>query len=357
MPQIPLDLIDSNPFRDFDLHPIDDVQVEKLKASIGADGFWASVTARSVGDRYQLAFGHHRIEAARRVQLPDVPIDVRDLTDWQMVRLLASENATQRGTTAAASLDAVAAICRMVIADLTSPVEISTGSLSNDQSEAVLGNLRRGEGPGWRCIQAVMPKGAFTQPQIVNALGVLKDSGRMARIIAEASSGANDVAADPTFDANCARLFKLDYHLAEFRRIVTGDVVRSYLNVGEQFSFAQQIIAELGDQELTAIKLRERANVIFYEQLGMPRGAMRGSSKRDTDDRIKDALNLLRRGVHGIRSGSAMLATIFADGTTLSALSQDRVEDYADEMEAALEILRPQPRGRLRVITKRRDVA
>jgi hypothetical protein len=64
----------------------------------------------------------------------------------------------------------------------------------------------------------------------------------MAAIIAEAS-GANAVATDSTFDANCARLFRLDYHLAEFRRIVTGDVVRSYLPVERQFAFAQRIIA------------------------------------------------------------------------------------------------------------------
>jgi hypothetical protein len=149
----------------------------------------------------------------------------------------------------------------------------------------------------------------------------------------------------------------LDYHLSEFRRIVTGEVVRSYLPVEKQFDFAQQILTELGDQELTAIKLRERANVIFYEQLGMPRSAMRASPQRGSDDRIKDALNLLRRGVHGVRRGSAMLQDILDDGTVLSVMAHDRMESYADEIEAALAILRPQPRGRLRVITKGRDVA
>src|SRR5215471_13922341 len=68
MSNVSLDLIDPNPFRDFELHPIDPGQVERLKASIGADGFWASVVARKVNKRYQLAFGHHRIEAARGVE-------------------------------------------------------------------------------------------------------------------------------------------------------------------------------------------------------------------------------------------------------------------------------------------------
>lgn len=102
MPEIDLSLIRPNPFRDFSLHPIDPVQVDRLKASIGADGFWASVVARKVGDNYQIAFGHHRIEAAKLRELSTVPIEVRALTDWQMARMLASENATQRGSSIAA---------------------------------------------------------------------------------------------------------------------------------------------------------------------------------------------------------------------------------------------------------------
>ena len=39
-----------------------------------------------------------------------MPIEVQDLSDWHMVVMLATENATQRGTTAAASLDSIAAI-------------------------------------------------------------------------------------------------------------------------------------------------------------------------------------------------------------------------------------------------------
>src|SRR5580765_3917468 len=114
MPEIALSLIKPNPFRDFELHPIDPAQVERLTASINADTFWSSVVARKAGDNYEIAFGHHRIEAARAAKMECVPIEVRELSDWQMVRLLAAENATQRGTTAAASLDAIAAISKVL---------------------------------------------------------------------------------------------------------------------------------------------------------------------------------------------------------------------------------------------------
>ena len=354
MPDIALSLIDPNPFRDFDLHPIDEAHVERLRASIERLGFWVGVVARpAVGGRCELAFGHHRIEAARRAGLAVAPVTIDILSDCQMALRLSVENAVQRGATAAASLDAIAGLTRLIIRECLrcgSPDEIvKIFTISPNAAQTIWGKIRAGGFPGHDCIASIVPEGTYSLAQIRLALGVLKDSGRLDRIT------GNDP--PPTFDANCARLFKLDYHLSEFRRIVTGEVVRSYLPVDKQFSFAQQILAELGDQELTAIKLRERANVIFYEQLGMPRSAMRASSKRGTDARITDALNLLRRGVHGVKRGSAMLGDILGDGTVLSAMAHDRIEGFADEIEAALAILRPQPRSRLRVITKGRDVA
>jgi hypothetical protein len=350
MTDIALSLIDPNPFRNFELHPIDQVQVERLKASIGSDGFWASVTARKVGDRYQLAFGHHRIEAARDVpKIDSVPLEVRELSDWQMVRMLASENATQRGTTAAASLDAIAAISKEVSRQCIAgdaALIAKNFAVSLTAAERMWGNIRAGGTPGEDCIVAVAPTGAFTLGQIRTALGVLRDSRSEPSI----------------FDANCARLFRLDYHLQEFRRIVTGDVVRSYLPVEKQFSFAQQIIAALGTSELTAIKLRERANIIFYEELGMPRHDMRNSSLRLSDDRVKDALNLMRRGTHSVKQCCRMLADLMAEGTDVAPEVIDRFKDYITEIDVALKSLTPDRSGKrssnLRlIVNNREDVA
>jgi hypothetical protein len=347
MPQIPLELIHPNPFRDFELHPIDPAQVEKLCASIRADGFWTGVEARQHGGGYQLAFGHHRIEAARQLGWEKVPVEVRDLSDWQMVRRLATENATQRGTTAAASLDAIAAISKVVVReclahDLEGVVKIFT-TLPRDAVESVWGKVRQGEAPGIRCIIDLMPKDAFSFGTVRTALGVLADADRK------------------TFDVSCAKLFRLDSHLAEFRRIVTSEGVRSYLPVERQAGFAQQIIAAIGAGELTAIKLRERANVIFYEELGMPRHTMRNSPLRLSDDRVKDALNLMRRGTHDVKQCCRMLATLMAEGTDVSPEVIDRFKDYIAEIDQALKSLVPQQTAKrgsnLRLIVNRENVA
>jgi hypothetical protein len=49
--------------------------------------------------------------------------------------------------------------------------------------------------------------------------------------------------------------------------------VLSYLPVDKQREFGEQIIPELKarDQEVTALNLRERANILFREMLGVPR--------------------------------------------------------------------------------------
>jgi hypothetical protein len=104
-----------------------------------------------------------------------------------MVRMLASENATQRGSTAAACLDAVAAISRVLAYDLLRWDEASFWEISQKLSfdyPRCRGRLDAGEGIGRDCILAFAPKGSFTDDQVRQALGILKDSGRMATIIA-----------------------------------------------------------------------------------------------------------------------------------------------------------------------------
>jgi hypothetical protein len=298
----------ANPFRDFDLHPIDQEQVEKLKASIDADGFWTSVVARRATDGYQIAFGHHRIEAARALGMASVPIEVRELSDIQMVRMLASENATQRGSTAAACLDAVAAISRVLAYNLLRWDEATfRRNLQKVEVDyaSCRGRLEAGAGIGRDCVRTFAPRDAFSDTQIIAALGTLKDSGRMASIIAEASAkaeaelqaeqqAAEQALADAKereakaateaerkesakatktaareadkrqkstaaagkaassaerkpiiYDARCAQLFKLDSHAEAFRQIVTSDTFQSYLPLDRQYEFAKFILKSI----------------------------------------------------------------------------------------------------------------
>lgn len=332
MTDIALELIRPNPFRDFELHPIDDAQVEKLRASISrSGGLWPGVLARPFGDEYQLAFGHHRIEAARLEGLATAPIEVCEMSDGQMAVFLAAENATQRGTTAAASLDAIAALSRVITEECLRHndwYEIAKiFAISKNAAQTVWGRVRHGTEPGEDCILDIAPKGAYTLGQIRLALSVLRDSGRL-----------GDTKAI-IFDARCARLFRLDYHLAEFKRFATDPTIQSYLSVEQQFGFAQRIIDDLGGQELTGIRLRERANILLYEMAGVARNTARRSPQRFTDDRVKDALNLMRRGASDIKRSCNLVADLIAEGADVSPEIVARFSQYVSDIETALRSL------------------
>jgi GGDEF domain-containing protein len=83
-----IEKIKPNPFRLLDKYPYDARKLETLRSSIEETGFWEGVVARAAGDEFQIAFGHHAIEAARRLELKTVPLVVRDLSDEQMLRLM-----------------------------------------------------------------------------------------------------------------------------------------------------------------------------------------------------------------------------------------------------------------------------
>jgi ParB-like nuclease domain len=89
---VSLSSIDPNPFRDLKTHPFDERKLDALERSIEHVGLWEGLMGRRAGQGYQLAFGHHRLEAARRSKLTTVPLIIRDLTDEEMVGFMGREN-------------------------------------------------------------------------------------------------------------------------------------------------------------------------------------------------------------------------------------------------------------------------
>lgn len=82
--------IDSNPFqprRDFT-----DEDLQQLADSLEAHGLLQPLLVRKVDDRYQLIAGERRLRAAIKAGWPDVPVQVRDLTDREMAELAIVEN-------------------------------------------------------------------------------------------------------------------------------------------------------------------------------------------------------------------------------------------------------------------------
>jgi hypothetical protein len=92
---IKVSTIENNPHRDMARLPLDNDKVERLMISIKDTEFWDNVVVRphpNGNGNYQLAYGHHRLEALRRLKVHSVNIPVKDLDDDTMLRMMAREN-------------------------------------------------------------------------------------------------------------------------------------------------------------------------------------------------------------------------------------------------------------------------
>jgi len=90
--QISLSKVDPNPYRMLGDYPYSEEKLSVLVRSIKDVGLWEGVIGREKDDRVEIAFGHHRIEAAKRAGLSDANIVIRDLSDDDMLRFMGREN-------------------------------------------------------------------------------------------------------------------------------------------------------------------------------------------------------------------------------------------------------------------------
>jgi hypothetical protein len=96
--------IEANPFRRLDHYKIIQEKVDELKNSINETTFWGGLLARENPSKkgfYQLAFGHHRIEAIRQLEIKEIDIQIRDIDDSLLLRMMANENLDTWKTTPA----------------------------------------------------------------------------------------------------------------------------------------------------------------------------------------------------------------------------------------------------------------
>ncbi len=93
--KIQVNLLESNPFRRMEHYPINPAKVAALKNSIRETGFWDNIVVRKhpkKEGKFQIAYGHHRLQAVKEAGLTEVNIPVRDLDDIAMIRIMANEN-------------------------------------------------------------------------------------------------------------------------------------------------------------------------------------------------------------------------------------------------------------------------
>ncbi len=116
----------ANPYRQINKYPIDRVKVEALKTSIREKTFWDNILVRKVGEKYQLAYGHHRWIAIKELGIKEIDIPVREIDNATMLQIMAEENlnwstspaiTTQTVSTVKEFLDAELAKCDYATSD------------------------------------------------------------------------------------------------------------------------------------------------------------------------------------------------------------------------------------------------
>ena len=87
--------LEPNPFKNLEKYPIDKERVAKLKGSIEGLKFWKGLVCRphpTKEGKYQLAFGHHRIEVMKELGHTTISMTVLNYNDDEMLLAMAEEN-------------------------------------------------------------------------------------------------------------------------------------------------------------------------------------------------------------------------------------------------------------------------
>jgi len=101
-----------NPYRHIDRYPIRPEKVAALRESLHTTGYWDNVVGRPKDHQVEIAYGHHRLAALKEEYGlgKRVAVITRDLSDEQMLQIMARENMEEFGTSAAVEQETVRAV-------------------------------------------------------------------------------------------------------------------------------------------------------------------------------------------------------------------------------------------------------
>lgn len=298
-----------NRWRDFELHPLDEKLVERIQNSIEQHQFWGGLCGRvTEGGSVEQCFGHHRIEACRRLGIKEIELTLGAYTDDELLLMMSDENATHQNSSAAVIEIVAAAQKRMAMALLSSdrldtivassPRVAETFENNQHAFEVSRGLVLKGQGVGWRNVEAYLGK-SWSRRAIEEAAAFLKQSGLLAKVIQDAVESSKGTVVDleaarqkkkeeaealtkigdnakaaaaqdeaerlerrrkaiegageetkkqnpQKFDPACAQLFSTNSQLTAYRTSVTAIDVRQVLPVESQFPFGRMMMDTLG---------------------------------------------------------------------------------------------------------------
>lgn len=142
---------------------IDPEVVARIKESANKTSFWEQWVVREVGTKYELAFGHHRLVAAKELfgGSYEVSVQLEDYSDEQMLVALADENAGDEESPAA-QMDVVR-IAREYIIEHPEACKFQVIQRESDEKRG--GNNPHEHGSN-RCVAAFLGEANWNQPKV-----------------------------------------------------------------------------------------------------------------------------------------------------------------------------------------------
>lgn len=115
-----------NPYRDLVNNPLREETIEDLRSSVRATGFWDNVSVRKAAKagKFELGFGHHRIEAAKREGLTEANFIVQNWDETKMIKVKHDEDKARKAFDSATMLESVRAVVNALAAGAIPPFTI-----------------------------------------------------------------------------------------------------------------------------------------------------------------------------------------------------------------------------------------
>jgi ParB-like chromosome segregation protein Spo0J len=329
---VPLSAIEANPYRHIEKYELSEEKLQGLINSYANSGFWdGSIQARphpKKQGKYQIAFGHHRIEAARRAEIERVGLVIANRTNGDMLRMMADENREEFRSDARVTIETLAAVI-----EAYDRGEIELDPIDPKTNESYVYALPSGR--------------AYTLPTVARFLGWVKSDGRNGEEPTSACRAA--------FDAYLVRESTekaLDSIPAVQRSEIAVKTITAAVNVARkaaedahlsptQIRQAQKQAAMDAAQEVrenTGSKAREEAKRIGHQAAAKVAGPkVKGGP--DVEEYIKKLINKCNLDVdhHDIVDECRRLIPFLddLDPDQLSRLA-DSIENYADRQYRTL---------------------
>lgn len=284
----PIEQILPNPHRNFDIYPIGEQQVSLLIESINEVGMFLGLPARKTPNGYEIACGHHRLDALKRTGATHVDLAVSDYSDEEMLKIMIRENSTQRGNeNFGAVLDSVGAVLVQCVRDVYYGDKV-TGNIQGSTNKQKIEN---GEGIGWRAVQG--RETSLSQAAIRHALSTFRSTNLYLDLLKKGGLPEGFwhlYESEPLTKVEAVAMFPKPAHAAAWVRGVSNEIFQERFSLDDHPEMVSRVL-NTNDRAVTVLEINA-----FIQKMLNPNVNLNPEQKpsRSLDEQAEDVTKSIR---------------------------------------------------------------